>query len=131
MAIISGTGAQMEHWDTGQAGGIFAGAVAALAVVGKGLAWLLNWNESRSSGREARLSAWEQSLLAREKAYREEIEAQLAVTRSELGRVEVELGWLREVLAEVTAELHRHAPGSTVLTRAARALGAKPQDTAD
>ncbi len=113
----------MDDWSAGDWGGAFAGVIAVTATVGKGLAWLLNWNEARSSGREARLASWESSLVAREKAYREEIEGQLAATRGELARVEIELGVLREVLGEVTAELHRHAPDSPALARAARSLG--------
>jgi uncharacterized coiled-coil protein SlyX len=113
----------MSEWGAGEAGGVFAGAVAALAVLGKGLAWLLNWNETRSSGREVRLAAWEHSLAERERAYREEIEGALAATRAELARVEHDLDTLRGVLGAMAAELHRHAPESPALARAARALG--------
>jgi hypothetical protein len=125
--ILPSQGAQMNEWNPGEAGGVFAGVVAALAVIGKGLAWLLDWNESRSTGREVRLSKWEASLLAREMAYREKIEVELTATRHELAmarsdveRVEEELGTLRSALAEVTRELHRHAPDNPALARAAR-----------
>lgn len=115
----------MDKWSAGDWGGAFAGAVAVFAALAKGLAWRLDWNETRSSGREARLASWERSLVEREKIYREEIEQQLAGTRRDLARVVGELGVLRAVLGEVTAELHRHAPESPVLAHAARALRGK------
>lgn len=120
--ITATGGVRMDNLTAGEVGGVFAGAVAALAALGKGLAWLLDWNDARTSGREARLEAWERSLVDREKAYREEIEGQLATTRAELARVEADFTTLRAVLAEVTAELHRHVPDSPALARAARAL---------
>ena len=124
-------GLLMDDWKAGDWGGLFAGFVAALAVLGKGLAWLLNWNEARSSGREARLVSWEVNLVARERAYREEIEGQLTATRTELARVEGDVEQLRAVLFDVTTELHRHASGSPALSRAVRLLGmAYPIDPA-
>lgn len=120
--LTAAGGSRMEDWSAGDWGGLFAGFVAALAGLGKGVAWLLDWNRNGLSAREVRLSKWEANLVNRERAYREEIEGQLAATRTELGRVELEVGVLREVLGEVTAELHRHAPDSPALTRAAKAM---------
>lgn len=120
--LIASGGVLMDDWKAGDWGGVFAGFVAAAAALSKGLAWALNWNEVRSSGREARLASWELNLVAREKAYREEIEGQLTSTRLELARVEGEVEQLRVVLSDVTAELHRHAPQSPTLTRAVRLL---------
>lgn len=121
--LTASGGMLMEDWEAGSWGGLFAGLVAAAAVLGKGLAWLLNWNEARSSGREARLVSWEVNLVARERAYREEIEGQLNAARIDLARVEAEIEQLRAVLFAVATELHPHAPGSSALSRAVRLLG--------
>lgn len=115
----------MDKWSAGDWGGAFAGFVAAAAALAKGLAWLLNWNEARSDGREARLISWEHNLVNREKAYREEIEQQLHTTRVDLARVVGEVSVLRGLLVQVTAELHRHAPESAVLAHVATVLGDK------
>ena len=129
--LTASGGMLMEDWDAGDWGGLFAGFVAGAAALSKGLAWLLNWNEARSSGRAAKLVSWERSLVAREKEYREEIEGQLRFTRTELARVEGDVEQLRAVLFDVTTELHRHASGSPALSRAVRLLGmAYPIDPA-
>lgn len=109
----------MEHGVTpGEAGGVIAGALAVLASLGAGLRWLFTWTDKRALARDERLRRWEENLIAREKSYREEIEGQLAHTRTELGRVERELEALRAVLAVMASELHRHDPASPALTRA-------------
>jgi uncharacterized coiled-coil protein SlyX len=115
-------GAQMDDWSAGDWGGAFAGVVAMLAAIGKGLAWLLDWNRAGLTSREMRLQRWEESLAGRERAYREEIEQHLAETRVELDKVERTVGLMRAVLAEVMTELRHHVPDSPALTRAADAL---------
>lgn len=129
--LTASGGRLMEDWEAGDWGGLFAGFVAGAAALSKGLAWLLNWNEARSSGREARLVSWEVNLVARERAYREEIEGQLSAARIDLARLEAEVEQLRAVLFDVTTDLHRHAPVSPALSRAVRLLGmAYPIDPA-
>lgn len=113
----------MEDWSAGEWGGAFAGLVAGLAALGKGAAWLLDWNRTGLTRREERLASWEQSLASRERNYREEIESQLASARTEIERVEAEVGQLRSVLSEVTGELLRLGHDSPILARAVRALG--------
>ena len=115
-------GAQMDDWSAGDWGGAFAGVVATLAALGKGLAWLLDWNRAGLSSREVRLQRWEESLAGRERAYREEIEQHLAETRAELDQVSHTMAVMRTVLAEVMNELRHHVPDSPALTRAAEAL---------
>lgn len=115
-------GAQMDDWSAGDWGGAFAGVLAALAALGKGLAWLLDWNRAGLSSREARLQRWEESLAGREKIYREEIEQHLAETRAELDKVERTMAIMRAVLSEVMLELRHHVPNSPALTRAAETL---------
>lgn len=114
--------AKMDNWSAGEVGGVFAGVVAALAAVGKGLAWLLNWRDERISYREKRLDALERSLQAREKQYREAIEHELADLRGEMVRLRSQQGALSFSLLEV-AIAHRDAdPDSPALSRAAASL---------
>lgn len=101
----------MSDFSPGEAGGVFAGLVAALAVLGKGLAWLLNWNETRAQGREARLKAWEESLAEREKKHHEEVEHRLATTDQRLQLVTA-------VLFEMVGEMQLLDPGSAVVAKA-------------
>ena len=112
----------MDNWSAGDWSGAFAGLVAVLIALGKGLAWLVDWNRAGLTARDTRLQRWEESLVAREKAYREEIESQLEATRTELNRVEGRLSAMTAVLAEVTAELRHHVSDSPALTRAIAAL---------
>ncbi len=67
----------------GEAGGIIAGAIALLAALGKGAAWLINWKDARANSRSAKLQVWHDELAARE--------AKLdAETESRLSRIEEE-----------------------------------------
>lgn len=122
MLQFSAQGARMDDWTAGDWGGLVAGFVAGLAALGKGLAWLLNWNESRSTGREARLAAWEKSLADRERAYREEIETKLVQAEENLDRVTQRIAQLCGVLRDVTAALRGHDPDSPALSRAEHVL---------
>lgn len=68
----------------GEVGGVFAGLVALLYAVGKGLAWLLDWEERRKETRQAKLDRWHRELAAREdklerqqEEYQSRIEKQL------------------------------------------------------
>lgn len=101
----------MSELSVGEAGGIFAGAVAGLAALGKGLAWLLNWQNARSENREARLRQWEESLARREKDHREETEARLVAVEGKLTAVSA-------ALFEAIGELQRLDPASPVLAHA-------------
>jgi len=112
-------GARMDDWglrDVGAAGGLLTALVAVAVAIGKGIVWLLQWGDHNAEAREAKLQAWEASLVERERAMRIEIEEKLS-------SVEQEVTFLREVLSEVAGELHKHAPESPKLARAVRALG--------
>lgn len=114
--------ARMDNLSAGEAGGLFAGAVAALMAIGKGLAWLLNWQGERSDRRSKRLDAWEDSLRNREKEYREGIEAELADLRGEMMRLRSQQGALSFSLLEVAIAHRNKDPESPALARAAAAL---------
>lgn len=67
----------MDNVSAGEAGGVFAGVVALLAVVGKGIDWLFARAERRTREKDQRLAAWEESLDRREKAQRVEMNLRL------------------------------------------------------
>lgn len=102
---------EMEDWTAGDWGGLMAGAVGLFATVAKGLAWTLNWNEARSTARERRMEAWEASLTAREKQYREEVEQRIDMMQD---RVE----HLSSALRTVTSALRGYDPASPALAQA-------------
>ena len=62
----------------GEVGGIIAGAIAILAALGKGAAWLLNWKDARANSRSAKLQAWHDELTAREVKLDAEIASRLS-----------------------------------------------------
>lgn len=121
--------ATMEDWTAGDYGGAFAGVVAALAALGKGIAWLLNWQGAREDRRAAKLQAWEDSLTRREKEQREELErrfeqrdAAVADRDKAIDELRHQVGALGASLFDVTAALRTENPTSPALARAAASL---------
>lgn len=109
----------------GEAGGVFAGVIALLAALGKGAKWLFDWKGAREDSERKRLTAWEDSLDRREKAHREEIEAELGALKAEQeeqGRKLFAAVGLQRLLhlalSEVTIELEKHAPDSMAIQHA-------------
>lgn len=100
-----------------EAGGVFAGIVAALFALGKGLAWLLNWKDARDKSEAARLKAWQASLDRREKEQRAEAESRMAAFEDKLSAVSL-------VSFEMLGELQRLDPASPVLAHAREVLRA-------
>ena len=110
--------------DAGQIGGIFAGIVALLAVLGKGAQWILNWNDARMQTRSAKLDAWHKELVAREAKieaeradYQERIEARLKEVENRAHAL-----WLAFKLVE--APLRKLDPTHIALTKADELLAA-------
>ncbi|SMF70491.1 hypothetical protein [Allosphingosinicella indica] len=106
----------------GEAGGIFAGVVALLALLGKGAQWLLNWNDARVSSRSAKLDAWhaelerrEERLDAEQKAYQDRLE-------SRLKKLEGENQALRLAFELVAVPLRAIDPGNPKLAQAEELL---------
>lgn len=114
--------ARMDNLSAGEVGGIFAGVIAVLAAAGKGLAWLLNWNNERTEAKQKRLDAWEESLARREREYREGIETELAELKGEMMRLRTQQGALSFSLLEVAIAHRNKDPESPALARAAAAL---------
>lgn len=125
----------MDSLTTGD-GKLIGGIVTALLAVGAWLKWMLGREDTREGMRQAKLEAWEKSLVAREKEYREEIEEQLrdlkaefvsmrselTETRDELQSTREELQSTRGVLLDVTIDMFALAPDSASLKRAASKL---------
>lgn len=105
-----------------QAGGAFALVLAVLGALAKGLAWLLNFHGERSDGKAAELAEWQASLVQREKAYREGIEADLGELKGEVSKLRGDIGALGHSLLEVTIELRELDPASAALARATAVL---------
>lgn len=125
--VLGGNG--MTDWSAGEVGGVFAGALAGLAAMGKAIAWLLNWQGERTEAKSKRLLVWEASLDRREVEYRESIEGELkglresdGVTRAELKLAREQMAAIEFSLLEVMIELRAHVPSSPALKRAAAAL---------
>ena len=102
--------------------------------------WLSIWTDRRAGRRDARLQAWEASLVAREKQYREEIEHQLSETRQLVEGLRTDLDEQRlttrrliDVVTDLSFELEAHAPMSAALRRARALLKTLPlpQPSAD
>lgn len=109
----------------GEIGGIFAGVVALLAAIGKGAAWLLNWNEARANSRSAKLQAWHDELAQREAKLDDDINDRLAVLEASYQRlsdqhVVVLQRFDRSQMAYrlIAAELIEIAPHSAALVQA-------------
>jgi hypothetical protein len=128
----------MDSVSAGEAGGIFAGAVALLYAFGRGFGWLFDRVAKRIDNRAAevdaereRLAAYRAALDQAAKEYREGIEERLDELARRDGQREAELAALRhqnEALAvglfDVTDALRGHAPESPALARVAALLRA-------
>ena len=119
---------------TGADAGVVAAGVAAGGWPAWHIAkWLFAWTDRRAIRRDAKLEAWEASLVEREKQFRIEIEQQLDETRAELRAVRNDLDAQRrttmrlvDVVSDLSTELEAHAPRSPVLSRARKLLKTLP-----
>lgn len=121
MRALAGV-ATMDDWTAGDYVGLVGGAVAALAALGNGIAWLLNWRGAREDRRAAKLQKWEESLNRREQDYRETIEHRLAEVGGELERVNGRLGTLGVALFDVSLALRDADPENAALVRVVTVL---------
>lgn len=134
MTIIQTRGLlRMDQMSAGEIGGVFAGFIAGAAAIGKGLAWLLNWNDARTSGLQERLAAWEKSLAERERTYRTEIEERLERAEHDLTAMGKTVEVLRlaattltGAVVDLATELELHSPKNIVLGRVKRLLKTMP-----
>lgn len=118
----------MDNVSAGEVGGIVAGILAALAALGKGIAWIVNWDKATRDNKEEKLAKWEANLVTREIDYREEIEHRLKELKADLDKAKgiaeqlnTTVTTLVIAVEDLTSELESHAPNALSLRRA-RAL---------
>ncbi len=95
-----------------------AGAIAILAALGKGVAWLLNWKDARAKTRAAKLQAWHEELQTREKQQDERDRQYQQHIETQLRRQAVEIRVLRRAFELVAEPLRRVEPDNPNLARA-------------
>lgn len=102
----------------GEIGGVFAGIVALLAVVGRGIAWWLGWSDRRALTRAAKLDAWQAELTGREQRLDGEQRAYWATVQDELQKLRSEHAALLGAYQLLAAALTRHDPANEALRQA-------------
>lgn len=98
----------MDGFSWAEIGGRAIGGAAVLAAIGRSLAWLLNWQGARDERKAARMREWEDSLIRREKDYREQIERKINSLERSMQRV-------CRVGSQLAHALRRHSPDEEVL----------------
>lgn len=106
----------------GEVGGVFAGIVALLYAIGKGIAWLLNWNDARASTRTAKLDAWEVKLDKRETEFEAKTDARMTTMEHEMTAMGRENRALRTAFQRVAVRLQFFSPNDPALADAERIL---------
>lgn len=106
----------------GEAGGLFAGLMALLALFGGGIRWLAGWADRQAEGRGAKLQAWHDELAAREAAWDGRVEARLKLLEQENVRRVEENNALRLAFELVAGALRAIDPVNTALSRAEQLL---------
>ncbi len=110
--------AQAGGVSAGEVGGIIAGIVAALAALGKGIQWLVNWRDARADTRAAKLNRWYEELQGREAKIEErELEYRKTI-EDRLTKLALENRVLRMAFELVSEPLHRIDPENANLAQA-------------
>lgn len=99
------------NFSPGEAGGLFAAAIAGASAFWAALRWLLVWTDRRALRRDAQLKAWEASLNRREIDERARRERRLQV-------LERHVAALSGLVLQLTAALRCHDPGNPALAKA-------------
>lgn len=106
---------KMDGFSWAEIGGRFAGGAVVLAAVGRSLAWLLNWQGARDERKAARMREWEDSLIRREKDYREQIEREITELRGEVAEAKRNMQRVCRIGTQVAQKLRQHSPDEDVL----------------
>ncbi len=106
----------------GEAGGIFAGIVALLYAVGKGLAWVVNWRDARALTRSAKLDKWHDELEEKEKLLAAKIEQRMTAFETQVTEMGKAVNKWRMAFHMVAAELLQRNPHSMALMQAQKIL---------
>jgi hypothetical protein len=112
----------MSDVSPGEVGGVFAGIIALLTILGKATGWLINWKGRREDSRAERLRAWEKSLDERERAHRAEHEARFVQLEERIELKEQKISMMAASLFEVIAEMQILDAASPALANARRVL---------
>ncbi len=124
--------------NAGEVGGIFAGIVALLALIGKGIQWLLGYGVARADRRQAKLDAWHEELKERERkidadqashqerqaAYQARIEARLESFETWKAQTDTEKAALRTAYQLIASALRAIDPHNNALRMADELLKA-------
>lgn len=108
----------MPDPSVGEAGGIFAGVVALFAVIGKGVAWILRWDDRKARTRHEKLDAWHRELVERERAIDEKQDAYQARIEQELSVMRAQNAALVGAYQLIVAALRTNDPASPALGQA-------------
>ncbi|MFN3943883.1 MAG: hypothetical protein ACK4K7_02990 [Allosphingosinicella sp.] len=115
----------------GEVGGVFAGIVTVLALLGGGVRWLVSWRERRAEARSAKLQRWHEELDARERRLDAEEAERSQRLEDRQGRLEVayaqlhrENAALRIAFELIAAPLRLREPENPALKQAEEMLKA-------
>lgn len=117
-----GTVSDLPNVSPGEVGGIFAGTVAVLAALGKGIQWLFNWNDTRVASRSEKLQQWHDELTTREdrlEALQNELHAKI---EQRLNAAERENRAFRQAFDLVVSALRQQDPQNPALIEAQNVL---------
>lgn len=108
----------MPDPSAGEIGGMFAGVVALLVAVGKGVGWILGWDERRKATRYEKLEAWQRELEARERQVDDRQAEHYAKIEAELATFRAQNAALVGAYQLIVAALRLENPSSPALGQA-------------
>jgi len=102
----------------GEVGGYLGGALAICMALGKGIAWAINWRDTRAQTRTAKLDAWQNELKEREKLLADKVDQRMDELEHQVGALTVAVDKWRMAFHLVAAELLQRHPQSAALMQA-------------
>ena len=112
----------------GEAGGLFAGVVAVLTLLGGGVKWIAGWVDRGRQTREQKLQAWQDELRQQAKdldegrtAYTKSLEQRMAVLEANDEARDIQMRALRLAFELVSSALRHLDPAPTGGTGASEA----------
>lgn len=106
----------------GEAGGMFAGILALLALVGRGIAWIVGWSDARAISRSAKLDQWHKELVERDRELDARDDRRLAALEGQVAELTRAVDKWRTAFHLVSAELLQKNPKSVALMQAQKIL---------
>jgi hypothetical protein len=108
----------------GEVGGVFAGVIALLGLLGKAAQWTINWRDARRKTRAAGLQQWEDKLQQRETELDGRINNRLQGLEHEQAVLRQQNHALRLAFELVAGAVRSRDPGEPALKRAEQLLEA-------